>query len=207
MAKTVVPAVLATTPQEYKERLERVKFAPRVHLDFADGVFAPTKTIGLAQAYLPEAEADLHLMLQRPGDQLETIISLHPQLVIIHAEAEVDFGAFFARLTELGIKTGLAVLPQTSISDAAQKLEQVDHLLVFAGDLGHYGGAMQPANLEKIAQAKQIKPALEVSVDGGVNDTNAAQVLAAGADVLISGSYIQNASRPRQAWQKLQELA
>ena len=203
----IVPAVLASSPQEFKQRLERVSFAPRVHLDFADGEFAPAKTIGLAQAYLPSAMADLHLMLQQPAKQLETIISLRPHLVIIHAEADVDHAAFYSSLRELGIKTGLAVLPATSIADIATLIEQVDHLLVFAGDLGHYGGQLQPDNLAKINAAKQIKSQLEVSVDGGVNADNAQQVARSGADVLISGSFIQNAASPKRAWQRLQEQA
>jgi ribulose-phosphate 3-epimerase len=202
----VVPAVLASSPQEFKQRLERVSFAPRVHLDFADGQFAPGKTIGLAQAYLPAAQVDLHLMLQSPAQQLETIISLKPHLVIIHAEADVDHEAFYASLRQLDIKTGLAVLPATTIPDVATIIEQVDHLLVFAGDLGHYGGQLQIDQLAKISAAKQIKPGLEVSVDGGVNANNAKQVAGAGADVLISGSFIQNAPSPKQAWQQLGEL-
>lgn len=207
MAK-IVPAVLAPTPAEYKQRLERVSFAPRLHIDISDGQFAPGRTIGLAQLYLPESSrTDLHLMLQRPEQQLETLISLAPQLVIAHYECAADLPAFFAALHQMGIKTGLALLAATTVEQAKALLPLVDHLLIFTGELGSHGGQFQAGGLEKLRQARQYRPGLELSVDGGIDLESAQQAAAAGADIIISGGFIQNSARPQQAYQQLQQAA
>lgn len=206
---SVVPAVLAATPAEYKQGLQKVEgFARRLHIDIADGEFAPSTTIRVAQVYGPEnTQLDLHLMLAKPASQLDNAISLKPHLITVHAEAEVDIESFMNRVRPLGIKAGLAVLPATTIDEVARWLPRLDHLLVFLGDLGHYGGDFNSACLPKIGQARAVNPNLEISVDGGVNTQTAPAALAAGADVLISGSFIQQSSQPTKAFRQLEKLA
>ena len=206
---SIAPAVLAATPAEYKERLQKVQgFARRLHIDIADGEFAPATTIRLSQVYGPEEVLlDLHLMLARPDSQLDNALSLKPHLIIVHAEADVDIDKFINSVQPLGVKAGLAILPSTSVEDVAEWLPRLDHLLVFLGDLGHYGGEFKASCLPKIGQAKTHNPELEVSVDGGINDQTAAAALDAGADVLVSGSFIQQAPQPTKAYRQLEKLA
>src|SRR6185436_9889245 len=108
---TIVPTILATTPQDYARRIDSVKtFATRLHIDVADGVFIDARSIGLSQVYdIDGVPFDLHLMMVHPEGKFEDICSLQPQLVITHFEAPFDHEAFFKQLREVDIKVGLAI--------------------------------------------------------------------------------------------------
>ncbi|HSH31463.1 MAG TPA: hypothetical protein VK963_02230 [Candidatus Saccharimonadales bacterium] len=208
MAK-VAATILATTPAEYAERIDRVKpFARRVHVDIADGVFAPNKTIGPSQVYgVDGAELDLHIMVEYPESQIQNLLCLEPDLVIFHFESHGDLGTLFKQLKEVGIRAGLAIKPDTTIEQIKSLLPQVDHLLVFTGALGFNGGQFDGACLGKIQAAKAINPNLEVGVDGGVNQETAHLCIQHGADVLNSGSFIHDAPDPEAAYLGLEAIA
>ncbi|MBI4101292.1 hypothetical protein HY441_02355 [Candidatus Microgenomates bacterium] len=200
----IVPTVLAATPQEYQQNLGRVSFAKRLHIDITDGEFAPNRTINLAQAYWPQGkQVDLHLMVKEPKRCLELCISMSPSLVIVHAEVGHQ-SEMLAELKRVGIKTGVAFLQQTDPS--RQDLSGFDHGLVFTGSLGYYGGQLHRGSLSKIATIKQLKSDIEVGVDGGINDTNIADVVKAGADVLNVGGFLQQADSAKKAYDKLVKL-
>jgi ribulose-phosphate 3-epimerase len=205
---SVVPAILAEDPADFTAKFNRVKgFARRLHVDIADQAFTGTRTINLAQLQLPQLPCDLHLMLQTPQDHLETVISLHPHLAIIHFEADGNKAALFKSWAAAGIKTGLALLPKTPVATAAALIKAADHVMVFTGHLGFYGGLMQVGVLPKIKEVKHLNPKAEVSVDGGVNGETARLALQAGADVLISGAFIVSATEPLTAFNALSALA
>lgn len=207
----VCPAVLAENPASYREDIQRISpFASRVQIDIADGNFTSNKTVNLAQVYWPEGvQADLHMMVQNPDELEHDYISLAPNLVIVHAEA-LD-GAkskveLFSQLKAVGIKTGLALLPESQPADFEDLIKLADHVLIFTGQLGHYGGQLDERQLPKIEAAKAIKPGIEVGVDGGINDQNAAFVLRAGADVLNVGGFIQKSDDPGAAYATIERI-
>ena len=203
----ICPTVLASDKDDFSEQIRRVGFAPRVQLDFMDGDFAPTKSIDLTEASWPESmKADLHLMFKKPADYLETILKQMPNLVIVHAEAEVDLADFARKLHDGGIKAGLCVLPATKISDVAEVLNDYDHLLIFGGNLGYFGGNADLDQAKKAAEAKAINPNIEIGWDGGVNDQNAKQLVSDGIEVLNAGGFIQKADDPEAAYKKLVDL-
>lgn len=185
MAK-IVPTILAATPDEYRSRLELVtQTADRVHVDIVDGKFAATKTISLDQVYVPNGVAlDLHLMVQNPQAYLNSALATKPNLIIIHAESVADHATCAGDMQKMGVKAGLAYLGETQPSELVTNF---DHALVFTGNLGHYGGRMQQSSLSKILEIKELKPEIEVAVDGGVNRDNMQAVIEAGADVVDSG--------------------
>lgn len=206
----ICPTVTAQTPVEFKEQIERLEpFAERIHLDFADGVFAPTKLINIIQAWWPEriAQIDFHLMYEKPAAQLETILSLGPRLVIFHAEASGDHKKLIQALHEAGMQVGLALLQATAAQDVAELLTLVDHVLIFSGDLGHFGGQVDPILFEKIAAVKAINPSLEIGWDGGINDQNVKALVRAGVTVLNTGGYIQKSAQPEKAYATLKKIA
>ncbi len=94
MARVAI-TVDADTPSDFASRIDRVKpFVKRLHVDISDGVFAPHKTIGLSQAYgIDGVELDLHMMVDYPGSQVESILAMEPKLVILHAESKGDHSA------------------------------------------------------------------------------------------------------------------
>ncbi len=202
----IVPAVLAENPVEFGYDLKKLKFVRRLHIDIATPPFSPRRTLGLAQVSLPDnVECDLHLMLDHPERQIEIVTSLSPSLAIAHFETKGNVGHFFAELKSVGIKTGLALLPETRVEQARGLIKAVDHVLIFTGHLGYYGGDLREDCLPKIAEVKEINPDVEVSVDGGVNPDNARKVTAAGADVLVSGGFIVKASDPKIPYRQMME--
>lgn len=204
----IAPAVLADGPHGYREQVERVQlFAERVHIDVCDGVFAPTTTIGLEQLWLPEEkQVDVHLMYQNPEHVLARVVELKPNLVIIHAEAEGNFQEISDVLRSSGIKVGLAVLPQTSIEIIRPAFHLIDHVLIFSGDLGRFGGKTDLSLLGKIGEVKEFDPMIEIGWDGGINEENVKTLVHNGVQVLDVGGFIQKSSNPSDAYATLKGL-
>jgi ribulose-phosphate 3-epimerase len=198
----ICPTVTAFDTHEYRTQLERVDtFAPRIHVDLMDGEFAPTKSPDLSQLWLPEnVECDVHIMYKRPQDHLEQLIALKPSLVIVQTESDCDIPKFAADLREAGIKIGISVLQDTKISDVSYLFPHVQHLLIFSGNLGHFGGQADLSLIAKITEAKAIHPSLEIGWDGGINADNCQELASAGVDVLNVGSAIQKAEKPQEAY-------
>jgi len=207
---SIVPTITAETPADYARQIDQVKpFAKRIHVDVADGVFVPRRLVGLSQVYdIDGAIFDIHLMVSHPESELENVISLQPDLVIVHFEAEGDRDELIRELRSCDIRVGLALNVDTTIQQVADLLPSFDHLLIFTGGhLGYFGGQFQAECLEKIAQARAINPGLEIAVDGGVDQESARLAIAAGANVLNCGSFIHEADDPEMAYVALQAIA
>lgn len=204
----VCPTVLATTEEEYSVQMKRAAaFAPRIQVDLMDGDFASPKSIDLEKIWWPESvTADIHLMYRNPGEYLDKLIELNPSLVIIHAEASVDHKAFAERLHQSAISAGLCLLADTPISKVKDFIDEFDHVLIFGGKLGSFGGNADLAQLEKVKQAIELKPTLEIGWDGGANDTIAKQLADGGIDVINAGGFIQKSENPEASYQKLVSL-
>jgi len=205
---SVAPTILAQTPEDYAARIDRVKpFAKRLHIDICDGVFIDTKTVGLTQVYdIDGVPFDLHLMMTHPEGQIENIVSLQPQLVIVHFEAG-DPEPLFRQLHSMDIRVGLAINPETTIEQVKDILPNIHHLLVFTGRLGHNGGEFRVDCLDKIGEARAINPDLEIAVDGGVNQETGRMAIEAGANLLDCGSFIHDSPDPEIAYIALEAIA
>lgn len=201
----ICPCVTAPDAHAYREQMARVApFAKRVHVDFSDGLLAPIKLINPIQAYWPEGVlADLHLMIQKPHEHIETVISLKPNLVIIHAEAEGDLLGFMRQLRAVNIKVGVALLQQTDVLAANDLIADADHVLIFSGDLGHFGGTADLTLLKKVGEIRGINANVEIGWDGGVAPDNVASLCLAGVEVLNAGGHIQQAANPQEAYATL----
>jgi ribulose-phosphate 3-epimerase len=143
-------------------------------------------------------------MYKRPFNYSYQLLHLQPKLIIVHAEAEGDFAAFADLAHQSGVKVGVALKPETKPQVIAQALDFIDHVLIFSGNLGHFGGKANTHLLVKVLHLKQLKPNLEIGWDGGVNDKNAATLAAGGVDVLNVGGYIQHAANPAEAYKTLE---
>lgn len=201
---SIAPAILANDPETFNRQMESAaRYATRVHVDLADGVFTGNALLGLTDIWWPGGMwADLHIMFQRPFDHLESIAALEPHMIIVHAEADGDFLKAKRILSELGIQLGVALLASTPVETIIPALGQIDHVLIFSGDLGHFGGKADLSLLDKARQIKQLRPAVEIGWDGGVNDEVAAELVAGGVEVLNAGGYL-NGENPEAAYAKL----
>ena len=203
----IAPTITAFDPHEYRQQMERLEpFAQRIHIDLMDGEFAPSKSPGVDHCWWPShIVADVHLMYQRPMEEIETLLKIKPSLVVIHAEADVDHLAFATRLNEAGIRAGLALLSTTAASDYYDLLPSFDHALVFSGKLGFHGGMADMRLLTKVSDLREKFPHLEVSWDGGINTQNAQELAENGVEVLNVGGFIANAEDPKRAYDQLAE--
>ncbi len=204
----ICPTVTAYDEYQYKIQIERIKsFARRVHMDLMDGEFAPTKSPELSKIWWPpEMEVDIHLMYQSPMEHLETLIKLKPRMVIVHNEAHVHHMHLAAELHKADILAGLALLQETPVEYAYQIMHSFDHVLVFSGKLGYHGGETDLGLLDKVHKIREHHFDAEVGWDGGINDSNAKQLVEAGVTVLNVGGYIQNSENPHAAYDKLREV-
>lgn len=205
MTTSICPTVTARDEYEYKNQMERIaRFATRVHLDIADGIFTPVKLLSLDHVWWPGGvRADLHVMYQRPFEHYKKYLSLAPQMVIVHAEAEGRFVPFAELMHRHGIEVGVAIKPETQVELIRPALPWIDHVLVFSGNLGHFGGQADVTLLDKVQAIRQLKPTIEIGWDGGINEGNAQVLARGGVDVLNVGGFIHHASDPRMAYASL----
>lgn len=207
---SVCPTITASEPHAYREQMERVEqFAGRIHIDAADGVLAPRKLLELDRLWWPgNVLVDVHLMYEQPFAHTDLLQALHPQLIIVHAEAKGDFYSFAYQMHLHGIEVGVALLAQTPVNRIRPALGVIDHVLVFSGNLGYQGGSQADMSLlDKVKELRTLKPTLEIGWDGGVNDQNARQLAEAGIDVLNAGGFIHSAEDARDAYEKLRRAA
>lgn len=201
----ISPAVLSETPDDYKAQIERLhEFAEHVHIDICDGEFAPTFTINAAQVWWPqEWTVDIHAMVARPSDHLDTLVSLKPSMIIFHAETQEDIVPILKRVKQADIRAGLALLRSTVPSQVAAAISEADHVMIFSGELGKYGGTASLMQLEKIRLIKAIKPDVEIGWDGGVNADNAYTIAQDGVDILNVGSTLATSDDPKSVYATL----
>lgn len=204
----VCPTVTAFDEARYRSQMELLDtFANRIHIDLMDGQFAPTISPALETVWWPEhLTVDMHLMYQQPMKYLKQLIKLHPSLVIIHFEAEVNHVEFTDTLHAAGIKTGLALLQTTTVATAQSVLPYYDHVMIFSGNLGRHGGSFADLQLLQKAEVIQaLHPTIELGWDGGVNSDNIVALAQGGIEVLNVGGYIHKSLNPVATYKGLQQ--
>jgi len=139
----------------------------------------------------------------RPSEHVEQLIALKAGLIIFHAEVQEDLLPTMQRVQQAGLKVGVALQRSTVPLAVKPYIEQADHVMVFSGDLGHYGGVASLMQLEKVRLIRAIKPNVEVGWDGGVNVENAYSLSQGGIDVLNVGGTIAKATDPAETYKAL----
>jgi ribulose-phosphate 3-epimerase len=203
---TICPTITVETEEDYRKQMETLEpFAHRIHVDLADGDFAPRRLLNFDKVWWRgDRTIDIHVMYRYPVDHAEIILALNPRLVIVHAEAEGNFANFADHLHQHGIEVGVALLPETRVDKIEPVLASIDHVLIFSGNLGYQGGSqVNPELFKKATAVRRMKPGIEIGWDGGVNDKNARSIVEAGVDVLNVGGFIQNAPDPEAAYATL----
>ncbi|HUD06229.1 MAG TPA: hypothetical protein VMR18_04940 [Candidatus Saccharimonadales bacterium] len=206
MAADICPTITVNNPKDYQSAIGMIsRFALRIHIDLANGTMTPSHLVDVDKVWWPGGvRADLHVMYKQPFVYSETYLALAPQLVIVQAEAEGDFDKFSTLLHGHGVEVGVALLADTPTSLIESSLEFIDHVMIFSGNLGYYGGQADLSLLPKVKRLKSLKPRLEIGWDGGINDTNIRQLADGGVDVLNVGSYIGRAHNPDEAYATLE---
>ena len=208
MPAIVCPTITAKTKADYEYQVRRVGgLAKRIHIDISDGVFSPVNLVAPSGVWWPHPIiVDIHFMVKKPENYVDEIIRRKPHLIIVHAEADGSYLPFAQKMHDNNIKVGVALLPETKPELIVPAIKQIDHVLIFSGDLGRFGGKADFDLLEKIKILKKHKPSLEIGWDGGINDANIQKLKRGGVDVLNVGGYLQNAHDPMDSYQKLESL-
>ena len=210
----IIPTITAYTPDEYAHQMATLAgFASRLHIDITDGDFAPSQTTNLNQVYWEKNEilkqVDLHLMLRHPIEWLDQIVSLAPDLVILHAESDEprkNLPRIFEYLRKFNIKCGVALLAETSPENVQEVIEIADQILIFGGHLGYQGGEADLSQLEKIIKIQSINPNAEIAWDGGANINNVVQIAQAGVNAINVGSAIAKSDDPKASYLHLCDI-
>lgn len=205
MTAQIAPAVLAETTDQFKQMMEKIhQLADRVHIDISDGEFAPTFTINATEAWWPEGwHADIHAMVARPSEYVDQLIALKADLIIFHAEVQEDLVPIIQKIKTAGMKAGIALQRTTVPSTVAPLIEAVDHVMIFSGELGKYGGTANLMQLEKVRLIRNIKQDVEIGWDGGVTLENAFGLAQGGVDVLNVGGTIARSADPGATYSAL----
>jgi ribulose-phosphate 3-epimerase len=176
--------------------------AGMLHIDVMDGIFVPPLTIGdVVVKSLRSKSAlvfDTHLMVSKPTLlMLENFAKAGSDYITIHAESDCALRDSLAQIRSLGCKAGLAINPPTPIEKVFEYIELVDLFVIMSVNPGYGGQAFIPTSLDKIAALRtEISSrggCALIEVDGGINADTAPEAIKAGADILVSGSYLFNA--------------
>ena len=186
--------------------------ADMIHLDVMDGVFVPVLTMGASIAESISRQVDIpvdaHLMVQNPAGLIQAFADAGCSYITVHAEVAPHLDRLLGQIRTAGARAGVAVNPSTPIDFLRWIAPVVDLVLIRLVNPG-YGGQKHMGYLHgKISKSRTILDSNSgenalISVDGGVTDANARQLVSAGADILVSGSFITGSADPSAAIEKL----
>ena len=199
---TIAPSILAADFTRLGSQVEEVsglEGVDRIHVDVMDGHFVPNISFGpLVVEAVRRATSlplDVHLMISEPGRYYERFVAAGATGLTFHVEASSDFGGDAARIGALGARVGVTLNPATPVEALLPALPFVDLVLVMTVVPGFGGQSFRPETVEKIVRVRRELDALgrtdvDLQVDGGITEETAPIVVAAGANVLVAGSYV-----------------
>ena len=170
--------------------------ADYIHIDVMDGHFVPNLTIGPAvvAALRPHSSLpfDVHLMISPADPYIPDFVQAGADIVTVHVEAGPHLHRTIQLIKDEGVRAGLALNPGTPVTVVKPLLDTLDLVLVMSVNPGFGGQSFIAGQLEKIRQLRTLidktERKIDLQVDGGINSENAADAIAAGADVLVAGS-------------------
>ena len=208
----VAPSILSADFLRLGEAIQMVEEieAEWVHCDIMDGHFVPNISYGIpiVKAVRPATKkvVDCHLMIEHPELYVEAFAAAGADMITVHQEACVHLDRQVAQIHDLGCKAGVALNPVTPVETLVDILHAVDMVLIMSVNPGFGGQKFIPRALDKVRRLRALAPDLLIQVDGGVNAETGAELVAAGADVLVAGSYVFGAKEPREAIHSLYVL-
>jgi ribulose-phosphate 3-epimerase len=200
----IIPAIIARTQKELDEKLTKVEgFAELVQLDIMDGIFVPNNSLDFdIDLSGRNISFEAHLMITDPVGWIEKNW-WKVDTIIVHFESCEKPGDIIRFVKNKGKKIGFAINPETAVHNVKPYLDDIDQLLIMTVNPGFYGSKFLPETLCKISEARKIKPDLDIEVDGGVTPETIKSINDAGANMLVSGSYILKSNNVKESMDKL----
>lgn len=194
------PSILSADFSRLGEQIRQLDDAGAqyVHIDVMDGMFVPSITFGLpvlhSIRHCTDRIFDVHLMIEEPERYIADFAEAGADLITVHAESTRHLDRTVESIKEKGILAGVALNPATPLAAVEYLLPKVDMVLIMSVNPGFGGQRLIPYTLQKVRELKKMIDArglkTDIEVDGGVNLENVAEVLGAGANIIVAGSAV-----------------
>ena len=214
---SLAPSILSADFARLGEEVAAVERggADLIHVDVMDGHFVPNITIGIpvvaALKRIAGRPLDVHLMIEQPDRYVADFAKAGAGSLSVHAEAVTHLHRTLGHIKAQGVRAGVVLNPSTPIAVLEDVLLDLDFVVVMSVNPGFGGQSFIPRSLEKIARLKAMLTAAgstaPIEVDGGVDPSNVADVVRAGADVLVAGHAVFGGRDPESAARTLRALA
>lgn len=211
----LAPSVLAADFANLQRDIEMINQsqADWFHIDIMDGVFVPNISFGMpvleAIGRHAKKPLDVHLMITDPDRYIQTFKKLGSQILTVHYEACTHLHRTIQAIKSEGMKVGVALNPHTPISVVEDIIQDIDLLLIMSVNPGFGGQSFIENTYKKVRQAKELilktQSKAIIEIDGGVTNVNCRQLLEAGADVLVAGSFVFNSPNPLETIQEMKK--
>ena len=215
MVVDIAPSILSADFARLGEEIAAVERggARLLHVDVMDGHFVPNITLGLPVVKsirrATELPIDTHLMITEPGVYAEQFVDAGANMVSIHVETDPHLHRTLMCIKKKGARAGVAINPATPLVALEEALPFADYILIMSVNPGFGGQKFIPTSLDKVRRLKKMieerNLSTRIEIDGGIDRNNIAEVAAAGAEIIVSGSAIFNESDPAEAVRTLRE--
>ncbi|MEP6570766.1 MAG: ribulose-phosphate 3-epimerase [Acidobacteriota bacterium] len=211
----IAPSILSADFSRLGEEIEAVKRggATILHVDVMDGHFVPNLTIGLpvvkSLAKATDLPIDAHLMISEPGRYAEQFVEAGAKMVSVHVEADAHLHRTLASIKAAGAKAGVVINPATPVDTLVEALRFADYVLVMSVNPGFGGQKFIASAIDKVRRLKRMigerELATRIEIDGGIDLENITSVVAAGAEIIVSGSAVFGTMDPEAAVRELRD--